>query len=77
LALAIPDCAQRRYEQALAERKVIGYRNPDGSAILSGRNLPIDRVAAACTHIDALAKAAKHAGDGRPIDHIRAERFLA
>jgi Domain of unknown function (DUF222) len=61
LAIAIdPDWAQRRYEQALAERKVVGYRSPDGSANLSGQNLPIDRVAAACGRIDTLAKAAKN-----------------
>ncbi len=77
LALAIdPDWARRRYEHAVADRKVIGYRNPDGSANLSGLNLPVDRVAAACGHIDALAKAAKHAGDLRPIDHLRADLFL-
>ncbi|MGH3822380.1 MAG: DUF222 domain-containing protein, partial [Pseudonocardiaceae bacterium] len=77
MAIAIdPAWAQRRYEQAVAERKVVGYRNPDGSANLSGYNLPVDRVAAACGHIDALAKAAKRAGDARPIDHIRADLFL-
>jgi hypothetical protein len=77
LAIALdPDWARRRYEQALADRKVVGYRNPDGSANLSGQNLPVDRVAAASGHIDALAKAAKHAGDLRPIDHIRADLFL-
>jgi hypothetical protein len=77
MAIAIdPDWAQRRYEQALADRKVVGYRNPDGSANLSGCNLPVDRVAAASGHIDALAKAAKRAGDSRPIDHIRADLFL-
>jgi hypothetical protein len=36
----------------------------------------VDRVAAASGHIDALAKAAKHAGDRRPVDHIRADLFL-
>ncbi|MGH3692848.1 MAG: DUF222 domain-containing protein [Pseudonocardiaceae bacterium] len=77
MAIAIdPAWAQRRYEQAVAERKVVGYRNPDGSANLSGYNLPVDRVAAACGRIDALAKAVKHAGDARPIDHIRADLFL-
>lgn len=60
LAISVdPDWARRRYEQALAERKVVGYRNADGSANLSGCNLPVDRVAAASGHIDALAKAAK------------------
>jgi hypothetical protein len=55
-----PEWARRRYEQALADRKVVGSRNPDGSANLSGLNLPVERVAAACGHIDALAKAANH-----------------
>jgi hypothetical protein len=77
MAIAVdPDWARRRYEQALADRKVVGYRNPDGSANLSGYNLPLDRVAAASGHIDALAKAVKRAGDARPIDHIRADLFL-
>jgi hypothetical protein len=77
VAIALdPGWAQRRYEQALAERKVLGYRNADGSANLSGVNLPVDRVAAASGRIDALAKAAKRAGDLRPIDHIRADLFL-
>ncbi|MGH3906919.1 MAG: HNH endonuclease signature motif containing protein [Pseudonocardiaceae bacterium] len=71
-----PAWAQRRYEHALTGRKVIGRRNPDGSADLSGLNLPLDRVAAAAGRIDALAKAAKHAGDPRRIDHLRADLFL-
>jgi len=76
-AIAVdPDWARRRYEQAVADRKVVGYRNADGSANLSGCNLPLDRVAAASGHIDALAKAAKRAGDCRVLDHIRADLFL-
>jgi CheY-like chemotaxis protein len=76
-AIAVdPDWARRRYEQAIADRKVVGYRNADGSANLSGYNLPLDRVAAASGHIDALAKAAKRAGDTRILDHIRADLFL-
>ena len=55
---------------------MIGHRNPDGSANLSGINLPVERVAAASAHIDALAKAAKRAGSTRPVDHLRAELFL-
>lgn len=38
LAIALdPDWARRRYEQAIAQRQVIGRRNPDGSANLSVR----------------------------------------
>lgn len=73
---ADPDWARRHYEQALADRKVIGYRNADGSANLAGYNLPLERVAAASGRIDGLAKAVKRAGDSRPIDWIRADLFL-
>jgi hypothetical protein len=43
---------------------------------IKGYNLPLDRVAAASGHIDALAKAVKRAGDCRPVDHIRADLCL-
>ena len=50
-AIAVdPDWARRRYEQALADRKVVGYRNADGSAnvavqLVDGRgvSLPVLR----------------------------------
>lgn len=71
-----PEWARRRYEQAVADRTVVGSRNPDGSANLAGYNLPVDRVATAGERIDALAKAAQRAGSARPIDHLRAELFL-
>jgi len=76
-AIAVdPDWARRRYERALSERKVIGTRNPDGTANLGGYNLPVERVAAAAEHIDHLAKSAKRAGSGRRLDHLRSELFL-
>jgi hypothetical protein len=53
LAIAFdPEWARRRYEQAVADRKVVGYRNADGSANLSECTLLVDRVAAASGHID-------------------------
>lgn len=76
-AIAIdPDWARRRYDSAVAERKVVGYRNPDGTANLGGYNLPLDHTVAASTRIEALAKSAKRAGHPGRIDHIRAELFL-
>ncbi len=72
-----PDWARRRYEAALSGRKVVGSRNKDGTANLSGYNLPADQVAAACDRLDRLAKAAKQAGHSDPIDHLRAGLFLA
>ncbi|MGQ0632325.1 MAG: DUF222 domain-containing protein, partial [Sporichthyaceae bacterium] len=76
LAIALdPDWAQRRYENALRERRVAGSRNGDGTADLAGYQLPVERVAAACRRIDMLAKAAKAGGDPRRIDHLRADLF--
>ena len=71
-----PDWARRRYERALKGRRVVGRRNEDGTANLSGYDLPVDRVAAACDRFDRLAKAAKQDGHPDPIDHIRADLFL-
>lgn len=77
LAIAIdPQWARRRYEQAVTDRKVVGSRNPDGSANLSGHNLPLDRVADASARIEALARAAKRAGHPDPVDHVRADLYL-
>jgi hypothetical protein len=78
LAIAIdPDWARRRYAEAVRDRKVVGYRNEDGSANLCGYQLPADGVAAACANLDALAKKIKRSGDGRPIDQVRADLYLA
>ena len=71
-----PDYAEKRYREAVRTRRVRGSRNPDGTANLGGYNQPLDRIAAACEHIDALARACKQAGDRRPIDHIRSDLFL-
>ncbi len=50
-----------------------GTRNPDGTATLTGHDLPFDEVAAACAHLDALAAAAKAAGHPDRLDHLRAD----
>jgi hypothetical protein len=71
-----PEWAERRYREAIRGRRVVGYLNADGSATVAGQNLPADEAAAACGRVDALAGAAKRAGAGAPIDHLRAELFL-
>jgi hypothetical protein len=77
LAIALdPDWARRRYEAAMATRKVVGSRNPDGSANLSGLNLPVERVVDAGERIARLAAAAKRAGHPDPVDHVRADLYL-
>ncbi|WP_283133976.1 HNH endonuclease signature motif containing protein [Rhizohabitans arisaemae] len=76
-AVAIdPEWAERRFKAGVRERRVAGSRNPDGTANLSGLDQPLDRVAAACARVDALARRAKAAGDRRPSQHIRSELFL-
>lgn len=72
-----PAWAERRYRQAVHERRVIGYLNDDGTATVSGQYLPAEQAAAACGRVDALADAAKRAGAHAPIDHLRVELFLA
>jgi hypothetical protein len=71
-----PDYAEKRYRAAVRTRRVCGSRNPDGTANLGGYNQPLDRIAAAGEHIDALARGCKRAGDRRPIDYIRSDLFL-
>jgi hypothetical protein len=74
---ADPAAGRKRYEEGVAERKVVRGTNPDGTGYLSGCNLPVDRAAAADERLDALARAAKQAGDRRPMDQIRADIYLA
>jgi Domain of unknown function (DUF222) len=57
-----PRWARRRYEQALRLHQIKGTLRRDGTADLSGTNLPADQVAAACDRIDALAHRLKQAG---------------
>ena len=77
LAIALdPEWVRRRYERALRGRRVVGKRNPDGTGTLTGHDLPADEVAAACAHLDALARAAKAAGHPDRLDHLRADLLL-
>ncbi|WP_432931381.1 DUF222 domain-containing protein [Microbispora sp. CA-135349] len=77
LVLAIdPGWAERRYREAVRRRRVVGMRNDDGTATVSGLDLPLERAVAGCERIDELARACKRAGDRRPVDHIRADLFL-
>ncbi len=74
LAIALdPTWVRRRYQRALQNRRVVGTRNPDGTATLTGHHLPLDEVAAACARLDALAHAAKRSGHPDRIDHLRAD----
>jgi hypothetical protein len=71
-----PEWAERQYRAAIARRRVIGQRNGNGTASVSGVELPVERAKAGCDRIDILARSCKTAGDSRPIDHVRADLFL-
>ena len=64
--------AARRYACAVRERDVVGYLNDDGTATVTGSNLPTDQAAMACARIEDLAKAAKRAGHPGRVGHLRA-----
>jgi hypothetical protein len=68
-------CEQRRKE---AERKarVCLYPDEEGTASLTGQNLPGTRAAAAMARISALARALRAAGAGGGIDLLRAQVFI-
>ncbi|WP_028984818.1 HNH endonuclease signature motif containing protein [Sporichthya polymorpha] len=71
-----PDWAQRRFTEAHRERRVISWRNEDGTATLAAQNQDPARVAAAIARVRKLADDAKRAGDPRPVDHLRSEIAL-
>jgi len=72
-----PEQAQARYEIGVAGRRVECQMASDGTATVSGWGLPADRAASASERVDALAKAAKCAGDPRSMDQLRADTFLS
>ncbi len=71
-----PDWAHDRYEKGVRERDVRARLNPDGTADLTGSQLPPDRVSSAVKRINTLAKAAIRQGDPRPVAILRAEIYL-
>ncbi|RAY11207.1 HNH endonuclease [Actinomadura craniellae] len=73
---ADPGAARANYELGVAERRVIHATNPDGTAYLAGHALPVASAAAAYERVDAMARAAKRAGDDRSMDQIRADVLL-
>ncbi|WP_344601133.1 HNH endonuclease signature motif containing protein [Sporichthya brevicatena] len=71
-----PDWAQRRFAEAHRDRRVISWRNEDGTATLAAQNQDPARVAGAIARVRKLADDAKRDGDPRPVDHLRSEIAL-
>lgn len=72
-----PDAARRRRARAVDERKVTRRVDGDGVATVTALGLPVERAAAAMERLDALARAARAAGDDRTLDQLRADLLLA
>lgn len=73
---ADPGAAKRRYRDGIKRRSFQLWREDDGTASLSARNLPADRAAAVNARIQAIADAAKEQGDQHCIDQLRANTVL-
>ncbi|MFW2340864.1 MAG: DUF222 domain-containing protein [Acidimicrobiia bacterium] len=71
-----PDSAKTRYEQAIEDRRIVSELSEDGTAHLSGFDLPPDRVAAITTRINQLAKSLRREGETRSMDQLRADVYL-
>jgi hypothetical protein len=71
-----PEAAAMRQELAVSTRHMVCYPESDGTAALLASGLPAERAKAAANRIDQLARAAKHAGDSRTMDQLRADTML-
>lgn len=71
-----PDTARERYEETIADRRVVTEGSTDGTAHLLGLDLPPDRVAAIARRIDRMARSLNRQGDDRTMDQLRADVFL-
>jgi hypothetical protein len=72
-----PQVSDRRREDAERRRGVTLMETDDGTAHLSGVDLPADAAGAAYGRVAAIAAGLKRDGDGRQIDQLRADVFLA
>ncbi len=77
LAISVdPETALRRYDQAVAERRVVLEPTGDGTANLSAMDLPPDRAIAARRHIDRLARSLRGFDEQRSMDQLRADVYV-
>jgi hypothetical protein len=73
---ADPEAFAERRGAVEARRRVELFDNPDGTADLSGRDLPADEAEAAYNYVAAVAAGIKADGDERPMEAIRADVLL-
>jgi len=73
---ADPEDAERIYEEAVEDRRIVLEANPTGTADLRGMDLPPDRAVAISRRINRLARRLKTEGETRSMDQLRADVFL-
>lgn len=73
---AAPDESKRRYEHAVEQRRVVAEPTLDGTSVLTGYDMPPDRVAGAMEYINRLAKQLGGPLETRSIDQLRADVML-
>jgi hypothetical protein len=73
---ADPDEAQRRYEDAVAERRVVAEPTDSGTANLLGLDLPPHRVAAVTRRVNRIARSLRSPSESRTMDQLRADVLL-
>ena len=71
-----PEAAAKRFEEAVADRRIISEPTVEGTANLLGFDLSPPRVAAAMRRIADLARSLKTADEARTLDQLRADVFL-
>jgi hypothetical protein len=68
--------AKKRYDHAVDQRRVIAEPSVDGTASLTGLNLPPDRVAGVTRRINSIARSLRQDGETRSMDQLRADVYL-
>ena len=71
-----PAWAERRYQRALRERRVVGYLAADGTVTMTASGLPTGEAAAAGQRLDSLARRIQRAGHPGGIDPLKADLLL-
>ena len=72
LAIALdPGWAERRYQHAVREQKVVHYLAEDGTVTIAATGLPADQALAAMARLTRLARAAKRAGAAAGLERLK------
>jgi hypothetical protein len=71
-----PDEARRRYEDAVADRRVVAEPSVDGTGNLYGVGLPPQRLASGMRHVNRIARGLRGPSEARTMDQLRADVLL-